>query len=157
VQGPGRSTGTARILVGFLTGELRLAVDADLSIVYVDDCVEGHLLAEQRGEPGERYLLNGATLSVRDAVAVLEGITGLRRRVRYLPAWAVRAGAAAVGLGSRLLRRDEAPFCPEMARALLHGHCYDGSKATRELGLTYTPIEEALLRTVEWLRRTGLV
>lgn len=155
VQGPGRVGGTARILIGFLTGRLRFAVDTRLSIVYVDDCVAGHLLAEERGASGERYVLNGAVLSVREAVAILEGITGLRRRVRYLPGWTVKAVGRVVGGGAFLLGRDRAPFCSEMARALLHGHTYDGSRAARELGLQYTPVEEALARTVEWLRRTG--
>jgi dihydroflavonol-4-reductase len=157
VQGPGRATGTARILIGYLTGRLRFAIDTQLSIVFVDDCVEGHLLAERQGRPGERYLLNGAVLAVRDALAILDGITGVQRRVWFVPPWALRVGARAVGGVSRLLRRDEPPICPEAARALLHGHAYDGSKAARELGLVYTPVEEAFRQTVEWMRRTGLV
>lgn len=156
VQGPGRARGTARILIGFLNGRLRFAVDTTLSLVYIDDCVTGHLLAQQRGTPGERYVLNGAVLSVRDAVALLEGITGMERRVRYVPGWAARLAGALAGAGSRLLRHDPAPFCPEMARALLHGHTYDGSRAMRELGLAYTPVEEWMRRTLEWLQRTGL-
>jgi dihydroflavonol-4-reductase len=44
-----------------------------------------------------------------------------------------------------------------MVRTLLHGHTYDGSKATRELGLVYTPLEETLLRTVAWYVEQGLV
>ena len=49
------------------------------------------------------------------------------------------------------------PFCREMVRTLLHGHRYDGSKAARELGLAYTPVEETFRRTIEWARREGLV
>jgi dihydroflavonol-4-reductase len=49
------------------------------------------------------------------------------------------------------------PFCREMVRTLLHGHRYDGSRATRELGLVYTPIRETLSRTVEWAVSAGLV
>ena len=44
-----------------------------------------------------------------------------------------------------------------MVRTILHGHAYDGSRATRELGLAYTPIEESLRRTVEWYVGEGLV
>jgi dihydroflavonol-4-reductase len=47
--------------------------------------------------------------------------------------------------------------CPEAVRTLLHGHRYDGSKATRELGLTYTPVEDTLRRTLEWCAERGLV
>ncbi|MCB2224150.1 MAG: NAD-dependent epimerase/dehydratase family protein [Actinobacteria bacterium] len=157
VQGPGRTGGTARILIGYLTGRLRFAVDTTLSIVYIDDCVEGHLLAEDRGVAGERYLLNGAVLRVAEAIDLLAGVTGVRHRVRYLPGWVALAGGHAVGGLYRLLRRGRAPFCAEMARALVHGHTYDGSKAARDLGLTYTDPGEALARTAAWLEETGLL
>jgi dihydroflavonol-4-reductase len=157
VQGPGRSGGTARILIGYLSGRLRFSVDTTLSLVFVDDCVEGHLLAEQRGVPGERYLLNGAVLSVREAVGLLGEISGVRYRVRYLPRWTASTAGTVAGGVYRLLGRDKAPFCGEMARALVHGHTYDGSRATRELGLQYTPVRTALERTISWLRAEGLV
>jgi dihydroflavonol-4-reductase len=52
VQGPGRTRGTARILIDALNGRLRLVVDSRLSVVDVADCAAGHLLAEERGAPG---------------------------------------------------------------------------------------------------------
>jgi len=157
VQGPGRSGGTARILIGYLNGKLRFAVDTTLSIVYIEDCVEGHLLAEAEGVAGERYLLNGSVLTVEEAIGLLGEISGVHHRVRYLPAWAVRTAGALVGGTARLLRRDTAPFCSEMARALTHGHTYDGSRATRELGLDYTSTRKTLQQTVAWLQDEGLV
>jgi dihydroflavonol-4-reductase len=157
VQGPGRRGGTARILIGYLNGRLRFAVDTTLSVVYIDDCVEGHMLAETRGMPGERYLLNGSVATVGEAVALLGEISGVRHRVRYLPGWVALGGGSVVGGIARLLRRDAAPFCSEMARALVHGHTYDGSRANRELGLQYTDLRTALERTVTWLRAEGLV
>jgi len=157
VQGPGRTGGTARILIGYLRGKLRFAVDSTLSTVYIDDCVEGHLLAERRGVAGERYLLNGSVLTVREAITLLGDISGVQHRVRYLPPWTAKAAGALAGGVFRLLRRDRAPFCREMAGALVHGHTYDGSRATRELGLPYTDIRWALERTVAWLRAEGLV
>ncbi len=63
VQGPGRTGGTARLLIGYLSGRLRWTVDATFSLVFVDDCTRAHLLAERRGVPGERYLVSGATLT----------------------------------------------------------------------------------------------
>jgi dihydroflavonol-4-reductase len=131
-------------------------VDTTISLVDIDDCAEGHVLAETRGTPGERYLLSGATLTTREAVALLERLWGLPRRVRFAPAWVASAGGHAAWAGARLLRRN-APVCPEAIRTLLHGHRYDGSKATRELGLVYTSVEDTLLRTLEWYAERGLV
>ena len=54
-------------------------------------------------------------------------------------------------------RRKPPRICRELARTLTHGHSYDGSKAARELGLRYTPIEESLRRTIDWWVDEGLV
>jgi dihydroflavonol-4-reductase len=156
VQGPGRTRGTARILIGALNGRLRLVVDSRLSVVDVADCAAGHLLAEERGVPGERYLLSGATLTVREAVDLLGRIAGVGERPRRIPGPVAMALAGAVEGGARL-RRRRPPLCREMMRTILHGHRYDGSRATRELGLAYTPIEESLRRTAEWYVARGLV
>jgi dihydroflavonol-4-reductase len=156
VQGPGRTRGTAKILIDALNGRLKLIVDSRMSIVDVGDCAEGHLLAEERGVAGERYLLSGITLTVAEAVSLLGRISGRDERPRRLPppvAMAMATGAELLGRA----RGRRPPVCREMVRTILHGHAYDGSRATRELGLVYTPIEESLRRTVEWYVAEGLV
>ena len=82
VQGPGRGRGTAKILIDALNGRLRLVVDSRLSVVDVADCAEGHVLAEARGVPGERYLLSGVTLTVREAIGLLGAIAGTEEQPR---------------------------------------------------------------------------
>ncbi len=64
VQGPGRTGGTGRILLAYLNGRLKAFLDTHISLVDIRDCVEGHVLAEQHGKPGERYVLNGVTIDV---------------------------------------------------------------------------------------------
>ena len=66
------------------------------------------------------------------------------------------AAGAAAGWAAGVTRRD-LPFCSELARTLLHGHRYDGSRATRELGLAYRPIEETVARTLAWYAERGLI
>ena len=156
VQGPGRTRGTAKILIDALNGRLRLVVDSRMSLVDVADCAEGHVLAEERGRPGERYLLSGWTLTVSEAIALLGRISGHEEHPRRLPPPVAMAMATGVELVARA-RRRRPPVCREMVRTMLHGHAYDGSRATRELGLAYTPVEEALRRTVAWYVESGLV
>jgi dihydroflavonol-4-reductase len=156
VQGPGRVRGTAKILIDALNGRLRLVVDSRLSVVDVADCAEGHVLAEERGEPGERYLLSGATLTVREAIGLLGRVSGTDERPRRLPPSVAMTMAAAVEAVARV-RGRRPPLCREMVRTILHGHRYDGSRAERELGLAYTPIEESLRRAAEWYVAQGLV
>jgi dihydroflavonol-4-reductase len=149
VQGPGRTSGSTRLLLDYLNGRLKAIVDSRLSLVDIADCTEGHLLAAARGTPGERYVLSGATLSVRDGLALVAGLLGVERPVHILPpsvAMAVATAAEAVGWA----RRRSPRICRELARTLIHGHAYDGSKATSNLGLRYTPVEATLRRTVDW-------
>jgi dihydroflavonol-4-reductase len=156
VQGPGRATGSTKLLLDYANGRLKAVVDSRLSLVDIADCTEGHVLAASRGNPGERYVLSGATLTVREGLALIAGIVGNVRPPRTLPpslALAVATAAEAFGR----VRRRRPPICRELARTLIHGHAYDGSKATRSLGLRYTPIEETLRRTVDWWLEQGLV
>lgn len=156
VQGPGRTGGSARLLIRLVDARLPVVVDTFISILDVEDCSAGHVLAEERGRAGERYLLNGASLTTWSAVALVRSVAGRPRHVVGLPriaaAW---AGTAASGI-SRLTGRA-LPFCPELARTLLHGHRYDGSRATRELGLSYRPVEDTVERTLRWYADRGLI
>lgn len=156
VQGPGRTRGTAKILIDALNGRLRMVVDSRMSLVDIGDCADGHLLAEAHGAPGERYLLSGAVLSVGEAIDLIGGIAGLHEQPRRLPGPVAMTLATGVELAARL-RRRRPPVCREMVRTLLHGHAYDGSRATRELGLAYTPVAEWMAHTVRWYVEQGLV
>ncbi len=154
VQGPGRVSGTGRLILDVINGRFPVMVDSTLSIVDIDDCARGHLLAEQRGVPGRRYVLNGFSLTVRRALDLLARAAGVDVSVRFLPHWSVRALVPVVDLMNRF---RSLPVCGEMLRVMLHGHTYDGSRAVRELGLTYTPASDTLRRTVEWFREQGLL
>ncbi len=155
VQGPGRVRGSARLLLDLVNGRLPVLVDTHVSIVDALDCAEGHVLAAERGRGGERYLLNGFTITTREAVALLRRLTGEPRRVRFAPRWTARAVGEAMEVAGRLTRR-EFPLCREAVRTLLHGHRYDGSRAERELGLRYTPMEETVRRALAWYAERGL-
>lgn len=155
VQGPGRTSGSARLLIDLVNGRLPALVETTISLVDIEDCARGHVLAEERGVPGERYLLSGATIGTREAVGLLQGIWGRPERVRWIPAVIARAGGAFVEGAGRLLGR-EVPVCREAVRTLLHGHRYDGSRATRELGLVYSRLEDTLERTLTWYAERGL-
>ncbi len=156
VQGPGRASGTGRILLEAARGRARLLVDTVFSLVDIEDCARGHLLAAERGVAGERYVLSGVTLSTREAVGLVDKLMGRDTSARYIRDRLFSALGRTVGVGYTLAGRD-APLCAESARVMLHGHRYDGSRATRALGLDYTPIEETLARTIDWFRAEGML
>jgi nucleoside-diphosphate-sugar epimerase len=156
VQGPGRASGTGRFMLAFLDGRLKLFVDTHVSLVDIADCVESHLLAAERGASGERYIVNGMTLPITEALELAADVAGVDRRPRLVPRRVATVAAAGVERSFRLARRHP-PVCREMVRTLLHGHRYDGSRAERDLGLRYTDPRETVARTVEWARSAGLL
>jgi dihydroflavonol-4-reductase len=156
VQGPGRSSGTGRFLIAYLNGRLRLFVDTYVSVVDIADTVEGHLLAAARGRPGQRYVLNGATIPSREALRIVSELSGISARVHMVPPALART-AATLAEGAARARGKTSSLCRARVRTILHGHRYDGSRATRELGLGYTPVAETFRRTIEWAVAEGLV
>jgi dihydroflavonol-4-reductase len=156
VQGPGRAGGNGAIIIAYLNGRLPLFVDTYVSLVDIADTVEGHLLAAARGRSGERYLLNGATITSREALQIISDLSGVRDRVRMLPPGLARSAAAIAELVART-RGHASSICPARIRTILHGHRYDGSRATRELGLRYTPAADTFRRMIDWAVAEGLV
>ena len=91
-----------------------------------------------------------------EALEIVTDVSGVRREVRILPPVGAKLAGTLVE-GAFRVRGRKPPFCREMVRTLLHGHRYDGTKATRELGLQYTPVAETFRRTIAWARSEGLV
>ncbi len=156
VQGPGRTGGTARLILDYANGRLRTLVRSRFSLVDSDDCSEGHVLAETRGAPGRRYLLAGVCVTTDEAVATLARVTGIDRRALHLPR-PVALAAGDVAATAARVRGRRPRLCREMVATLLHGHAYDGSRATRELGLEYRSFDEMVRRTLAWYVDQGLV
>ena len=156
VQGPGRAGGTGRFLIAYLDGRLKVFVDTWVSLVDIQDCVAGHLLAAERGERCERYVLNGIRMRVVDLLELAADVAGVSSTPRLLPRPVATVAGAAAELAFRA-RGKHPPVCREMVRTLLHGHRYDGTRAERELGLSYTSPEDTIRRTVQWARAEGLL
>ncbi|MGI9585634.1 MAG: NAD-dependent epimerase/dehydratase family protein [Acidimicrobiia bacterium] len=156
VQGPGRSGGSARILLHALRSRWPALVDVVFSVVDIDDCTRGHLLAATKGKPGNRYILSGGSISARAAVAAAESIAGRSIRPLWIPQGLMATvGVPVASIAARL--RPNAGICAEFIRTLDHGHRFDGSKATRDLGLVYTPLDETFSRTIGWFTSEGLI
>ena len=138
-----RPTPTGRMIAGVANGRFRAYLDIGLNVVDVRDVARGHVLAFERGRPGERYLLGGVDLRLSElfaAVADLAGRPRPRVRVPYRAAWA----AALAGL----LNRNE------LLLARLPAY-FSSDKARRELGYSPGPVEPALSRaTNDALRRS---
>ena len=155
VQGPGRSTGSAGLLVRALNSKRPPLFDTTLSIVDVEDCSTGHINAAKYGLAGQRYLLSGATLTVADAIALMSDASGHS----ITPRWIDKALVQTVGMAAARIAAVARPslgICPELITMLLHGHEFDGSRAAEDLEFSYTPAADTFARTVTWLGEQGL-
>jgi len=156
--GPGdwKPTPTGKIIVDFLNGRMPGYVDTGLNFVPVEDCARGHLLAAERGRIGERYILGGLNLTLKNALDILAGITG-----RPAPQWkfphvlAYVAGCVDTAVSRVLGREPRIPL--EGVRMARHKMFVDPSKAERELGFTRGPIEAAIQRAVAWYESNGYI
>jgi dihydroflavonol-4-reductase len=154
--GPGdwKPTPTGRIIVDFMRGRMLAYVRTGLNLVPVEDVAAGHLLAADRGRVGERYILGGRNLSLKEIFDMLAAITGRRAPAVRVP-HALAIGAAHVsGLVARATGSE--PRVPlEGARMARHTMFVDTSKARGELGFAAGPLPEALERAVRWYADHG--
>jgi dihydroflavonol-4-reductase len=100
--------------------------------------------------------LNSFSMTIQEAVGLLASVIDRPLRVNYLPASVALVGGTVIGAVYRLIGQ-QAPVCREMVRTLVHGHVYDGSRAARELGLSYTPATDTLTRLISWARAESLI
>lgn len=146
VLGPGGSGRTSMGLVKrFLMRRIPAYVDGGINIVDVRDVAEGHLLADAKGEGGERYILGGRNFTLQRLFADLSRISGVEVPSFKLPASFAVDGAKVAGrLGVSLgVSADE-------ARSASLWWTYSGAKAKRELGFEARPHEDTLREAVEW-------
>ena len=151
VFGP-RSRHSGRLINLFLRGKLPVIPMPErvLSLVYSGDVARGARLALESGGRGERYMLAGPTVTVREFIQGLAGASGRRTPRLSLPGWFVALGVTAAWAVHPITR-----WRPPVTVAGIRdgGTIFDGSKATRELGMKYTPVDVGLACTVASMNR----
>jgi len=149
-----KPTPTGRIILDFLNDKLPVFIDTGLNLVDVRDVALGHLLAAERGRPGERYILGCENLTLEQILGRLAQIAGKsapKAKLPYVAAYA--AGVASTAWAELTGQSPRAPLeGVKMARKKMF---VDHAKATRELGYTPGPVNTALERAVCWFRANG--
>jgi dihydroflavonol-4-reductase len=149
-----KPTPTGQMVVDFLCRKFPAYVDTGLNLVDVRDVAAGHLLAAERGRPGERYILGHRNMTLLEILQTLSRLTGLPAPRVRVPHWLPLAAAYVEGGVSRLTGR--APrVTPEAVRMSRHRMFFDAGKAVRELELPQSPVEDALGRAVRWFADNG--
>jgi dihydroflavonol-4-reductase len=149
-----KPTPTGRIILDFVKGGMPAYIETGLNLVDVRDVAEGHLLAAERGKPGERYILGSENLTLAEIFGRLERVSGVKAPARRIPyALAYAAGAASTGWAAVTGHEPRAPLdAVRMARKKMW---VSHAKAADELGFAPGPADEALARAVKWFRANG--
>jgi dihydroflavonol-4-reductase len=129
-------------------------VDTGLNFAHVDDIAEGHLLAFEHGRIGERYILGGENVLLRDLLAAIAGFTG-RRAPRIslprMPLYPLAFGAEAVAR----LTGKEPLLTLDGLRMSRYRMFFTSAKAERELGYRSRPYQEGVADALTWFRKAG--
>jgi dihydroflavonol-4-reductase len=156
--GPGdiKPTPTGQLVFDAAAGRMPAYVDTGLNIVHVDDVAAGHLLAYHRGRNGERYILGGQDMTLREILGEISRLVGRKPPTVRLPgavvlpiAYVAEAMARVTGRPTRVTVEGV-----RMARKLMF---FSSAKAARELGYQWRPPTQAFADAIEWFRDQGLL
>jgi len=152
-----KPTPTGRMIVEAASGRMPAYVDTGLNIAHVDDVAEGHWLAFERGKAGERYILGGEDLPLREILAEIAQIVGRKPPTISLPraplfplAYVTEFIARVRGAGEPMLTVDSL----RMSRKRMF---FSSRKAQLELGYSARPAVQALQDAISWFRDENYV
>ncbi len=144
-------TPTGQIILRFLNREVPVLGAGSLSVVDVDDCADGHVLAEEKGRAGERYILTGHDVTLRDLAERIGRIAGVRVPKIALPrAMGLPAAAAMEAIARRTGKEPLVTY--KEARFTSASPHFSNEKAMRELGFHVRPLDETLGRAIDYFR-----
>src|SRR5437016_7554169 len=150
-----KPTPTGRIVVDFLKKKFPAYVDTGLNLVDVKECARGHIAALEKGRSGDRYILGGENLTLKQILDKLAAITGLPSpniRVPYVVALATGVVDEVV---TGRIRGGEPGGTIDAVRLVRKKMVASSGKAERELGWRVVEVDDALHRAVEWFQANG--
>ncbi|RME56089.1 MAG: NAD-dependent epimerase/dehydratase family protein [Deltaproteobacteria bacterium] len=154
-EGDIRPTPTGRILQMLLKGEIPYYYDGGINVVDVEDVAEGHILAEEKGGIGEKYILGNENIEIVDFLRMAAEIAGVSPPKWKMPrSVAIALGRLSEFLADHLTHRH--PYGTAAEIKLTSQRMYfDCTKARTQLGLPQTPIRQTLEKAIRWFREHG--
>jgi dihydroflavonol-4-reductase len=141
---------TAANLIDIARSNPVLVCHGGVSVVHVDDVALGIVRALEKGRPGERYILGGENLTVRQVAELTLKLLGMRKRIVSVPNALIRVlTRMAVALSIPL------PYNPKLIPYATRFWFADASKARRELDMTFRPAHDTLASTIDWFVSSG--
>jgi dihydroflavonol-4-reductase len=149
-----KPTPTGRIIVEAATGRIPAFVETGLNLVHVDDVAAGHLLAMQHGKIGERYILGGDDVSLRQMLTDIAGLVNRKAPTLNLPRAPLYPLAVMAEAFGQITGKE--PFLTRDALKMAsHRMFFSSAKARAELGYSARPYREGLKDALNWFRQEG--
>jgi dihydroflavonol-4-reductase len=152
-----KPTPTGRIILDFLKKKFPAYVDTGLNLVDVTDCARGHLLALEKGQSGERYILGGENLTLKQILDKLAALTGLPSPTIKVPYFVALATGVIDETVTGRIRGREPRATIDSVRMGRKKMFVSSAKAERELGWKASLVDGALQRAVDWFKSNGYV
>ena len=150
-----KPTPTGRIVVDFLKKKFPAYVDTGLNLVDVAECAQGHIAALEKGRSGERYILGGENLTLKQILDRLADITGLPSPKIKVPYVVALATGVVDQVVTGYIRNREPRATIDAVRMGRKKMFVSSGKAEHDLGWKTVPVDAALRRAVEWFRANG--
>ena len=158
VYGPGplnASNSLTRMIDGYVKGSWRIIPgdgNKTGNYVYIDDVVDGHMLAAEKGRAGEKYILGGENLTFNELFGVLASVTGKKRRMLHLPLSIMMVISKMMVWQNKITGVSPA-ITPGFVRKYMVHWSLTSDKAIRELGYRFTSFGKGAQMTLEWLEK----
>ena len=149
-----KPTPTGKIILDFLRGSMPAYVDTGLNLVDVRDVAGGHLLAAEKGRPGERYILGGENLTLEQILKRLAAVSGLEAPKTRIP-YGVAFAAGAVSTAWARMTGGEPRVPLDAVRMAAKKMWVSHEKAAQRLGYQPGSVDAALARATGWFRSNG--
>jgi farnesol dehydrogenase len=122
------------------------------SYCHVDDVVDGHISAMERGGPGERYIFGGVNATFNELISMIRKHSGVNKKLYHLP-YPLMLATSHLMVTWTKISGTPPMITPDWVKRYIYHWKLDSSKAVREIGYKIRPMDEGIKQTVEWIRK----
>lgn len=158
VTGPGDVKTFGKMLIDFLNRNLKFRIfdNSYVPLVYIDDVVEAHIIAAEKGKCGEKYILVGENARIVDIFKAVSKMTGIPVPKHQMPSFIIKLMAYIYELKA-MVDGSYPKLAVDAVRAMQLGASASNEKASREFSIKFMGMEKILANTIEWYINNGYV
>jgi dihydroflavonol-4-reductase len=151
-----KPTPSGKMIIDIANKAMPGYIEGGTNVIDVEDVALGHILAAQKGRPGERYLFGNENISVSDYFRLISELAGVRPPRVKVP-YAVAIALGYIFEMAAFISKKPPLHTASVVKIGRKYESYDCSKAVRELGLPQTPIRKSVEKALNWFRENGYI